>query len=189
VNQAMGGLVFTSDDISSYTDAQLRLYLSQFPFSAKVIDEARPFGEAWRLTLRTENATYVVAANLGSRPATIDLEPGFYYCNGRLIVGRDPLQLPPFDSTCLRTARGTGVELLGTTTHLFPGLDVTHFECHETSIGFQRSDAARLEGEALIAVPDTSHQWTVNGVVITPEQEGAHTVLRVPVARVARPID
>jgi alpha-galactosidase len=189
VNQAMGGLIFTSDDISSYSDAQLRLYLSQFPFSAKVIDGARPFGEAWRLTLRAENATYVVAANLGSRPATIDLEPGLYYCNGHLIDGRDPLQLPPFDSTCLRKAQGTDVELLGTTTHLFPGLDVTRFECHETFIEFQRSDAVRLEGEALIAVPNTSHQWTVNGVVVTPEQEGTHTVLRVQVARVARPID
>ncbi|MCX6063614.1 MAG: alpha-galactosidase [Caldiserica bacterium] len=189
VNQAMGGLIFTSDDISSYTDAQLRLYLSQFPFSAKTVDEARPFGQAWRLTLRAENAMYVVAANLGSRPAAIDLEPGFYYCNGHLIEGQDPLQLPPFDSVCLRKAQGAGVELLGTTTHLFPGLDVIRFECLETSIGFQRSDAARLEGEALIAVPDTSHQWTVNGVVVTPEQEGAHTVLRVQVVRVARPID
>ncbi|MCX6084916.1 MAG: alpha-galactosidase [Caldiserica bacterium] len=189
VNQAMGGLIFTSDDISSYTDAQLRLYLSQFPFSAKTTLEARPLGEAWRLTLRAENATYVLAANLGSRPATIDLEPGLYYCSGHLIEGQDPLHLPPFDSVCLRKAQGTGVELLGTTTHVFPGLDVTGFECFETSIGFQRSDDARLEGEALIAVPDTSHQWTVNGVVVSPEQEGAHTVLRVHVVPVARPID
>jgi alpha-galactosidase len=189
VNQAMGGLVFTSDDISSYTDAQLRQYLSQFPFSAKAVDEARPFGEAWRLTLRTENATYVVAANLGSRPATIDLDPGVYYCNGHLVDGREPLQLLPFDSTCLRKAHGDNVELLGTTTHLFPGLDVARFERHETSIAFQRFDTAQLEGEALIGVPDASDRWTVNGVAATPERQGVHTVLRVPIARVARPVD
>jgi alpha-galactosidase len=189
VNQAMGGLVFTSDDISSYTDAQLRQYLSQFPFSAKAVDEARPFGEAWRLTLRTENATYVVAANLGSRPATIELDPGIYYYDGHLIDGREPLQLLPFDSTCLRKARGNDVELLGTTTHLFPGLDVAHFECHETSIAFQRFDTAQLEGEALIGVPDASDRWIVNGVAATPERQGVHTVLRVPIARVARPVD
>jgi alpha-galactosidase len=189
VNQAMGGLVFTSDDISSYTDAQLRQYLSQFPFSAKAVDEARPFGEAWRLTLRAENATYVVAANLGSRPATIDLDPGDYYCNGHLIDGREPLQLLPFDSTCLRKAKGNSVELLGTTTHLFPGLDVAHFEYHETSIAFRRFDTARLEGEALIGVPDASDRWSVNGIVATPERQGVRTVLRVPLARVARPVD
>jgi len=189
VNQAMGGLVFTSDDISSYTDAQLRQYLSQFPFSAKVVDEARPFGEAWRLTLRAENATYIVATNLGSRPATIELDPGIYYYNGHLIDGREPLQLLPFDSTCLRKTHGNNVELLGTTTHLFPGLDVAHFEYHETSIAFQRFDTAQLEGEALIGVPDTSDRWTVNGVAATPERQGVHTVLRVTIARVARPVD
>ncbi|HEX7607690.1 MAG TPA: glycoside hydrolase family 36 protein, partial [Candidatus Cryosericum sp.] len=189
VNQAMGGLVFTSDDISSYTDPQLRQYLSQFPFSAKAIDEAKPFGEAWRLTLHVENTTYVVAANLGSRPATIELNPGVYYCNGHLIDGREPLQLLPFDSTCLRKARGDDVELLGTTTHLFPGLDVAHFECHETSIVFQRFDTAQLEGEALIGVPDASDRWTVNAVAATPERQGVYTVLRVPVVRVARPVD
>ncbi|MCX6086893.1 MAG: hypothetical protein NTW63_03960, partial [Caldiserica bacterium] len=106
--------------------------------SAKATLEARPFGEAWRLTLRAENATYVVAANLGSRPATIDLDPGNYYCDGRLVDGRESLQLLPFDSTCLRRATGGDVELLGTTTHLFPGLDVAHFECHETSIELRR---------------------------------------------------
>jgi len=189
VNQAMGGLVFTSDDISSYTEEQLRQYLSQFPFSAKVALEARPFGEAWRLTLRTENATFIVAANLGPRSAMIDLDPGVYYCNGHLIDGGEPLQLLPFDSTCLRKAEGNDVELLGTTTHLFPGLDIAHFECHETSIVFQRFSTARLEGEALIRVPDTFDQWTVNGVAARPERQGVHTVLRVPVARVARPVD
>lgn len=189
VNQTMGGLVFTSDDISSYTDAQLRQYLSQFPFSAKATLEAIPFGEAWRLTLRAEHATYVVAVNLGPRPATIDLNPGIYYSNGHLIDGREPLRLSPFDSTCLRKARGDNVELLGTTTHLFPGLDVARFECHETSITFKRFDTAQLEGEALIGIPDASDQWTVNGVAITPERQGIHTVLRVPVARVARPVN
>ena len=189
VNQAMGGLVFTSDDISSYTDPQLRQYLSQFPFSAKAIDEARPFGEAWRLTLHAGNATYVVAANLGSRPATIELNPGIYYCNGHLIDGQEPLKLLPFDSTCLRKANGDSVELLGTTTHLFPGLDVAYFDCHETSITFKRFDTAQLEGEALIGIPDASDRWIVNGVAATPERQGAHTVLRMTIARVARPVD
>lgn len=189
VNQAMGGLVFTSDDISSYTSGQLRQYLSQFPFSAKTVDEARPFGEAWRLTLHQENITYVVAANLGSRPATIDLDPGVYYCNGRLIDGREPLHIPPFDSTCLRKAHGDNVELLGTTTHLFPGLDVQRFECHETSVAFQRFDTAQLDGEALIGIPDASDRWTVNGAAAVPERQGLHTVLRVPIARVAQLVD
>jgi len=189
VNQAMGGLVFTSDDISSYTDPQLRQYLSQFPFSAKAIDEARPFGAAWRLTLHAGNATYIVAANLGSRPATIELNPGVYYCNGHLIDGQEPLKLLPFDSTCLRKANGDNVELLGTTTHLFPGLDVAHFDCHETSITFKRFDTAQLEGEALIGVPDASDRWTVNGVAATPERQNGHTVLQVPISRVARPVD
>ena len=189
VNQAMGGLVFMSDDISSYTDPQLRQYLSQFPFSAKAIDEARPFSRAWRLTLHVENTTYVVAANLGSRPATIELNPGVYYCNGHLIDGQEPLKLLPFDSTCLRKANGDNVELLGTTTHLFPGLDVAHFDCHETSITFKRFDTAQLEGEALIGVPDASDRWTVNGVAATPERQSGHTVLRAPISRVARPVD
>jgi alpha-galactosidase len=189
VNQALGGLAFTSDDISSYTDPQLRQYLSQFPFSAKTVDEARPFGEAWRLTLQAENATYVVAANLGSRPAMINLDPGIYYCKGHLIDGNEPLRLLPFDSVCLRKANGDSIELLGTTTHVFPGLDVAHFDCHEASIVFKRFDTAQLKGEALILVPNVSDRWTVNGVVVFAERQDGHTVLRVPVSRVARPVD
>ena len=185
----MGGLVFTSDDISSYTDVQLRQYLSQFPFSVKSVEDATPFGEAWRLTLSSQGATYVVAANLGSRSATIDLDPGVYYCDGHLIDGRVPLQLLPFDSVCLRKAHGDNVELLGTTTHLFPGLDIRHFDCHDTSIVLQRFNTAQLEGEALIGVPNASDRWTVNGVSATPEQEGGLTVLRLPLERVALPVD
>ncbi|MFZ2413512.1 MAG: glycoside hydrolase family 36 protein [Candidatus Cryosericum sp.] len=189
VNQAMGGLVFTSDDISSYTDVQLRQYLSQFPFSVKSVEDATPFGEAWRLTLSSQGATYIVAANLGSRSATIDLDPGVYYCDGHLIDGRVPLQLLPFDSVCLRKAHGDNVELLGTTTHLFPGLDIRHFDCHDTSIVLQRFNTAQLEGEALIGIPNASDRWTVNGVSATPEQEGGLTVLRLPLERVALPVD
>ena len=189
VNQAMGGLVFTSDDISSYTPGQLRQYLSQFPFSAKTVDEARPFGEAWRLTLRAQNATFVVAANLGSRPATVELDPGIYYSEGQLMDGNKPLRLLPFDSVCLRKATGDDVELLGTTTHLFPGLDIASFHCHERSITFRRSESARLEGEALVGVPDGSDGWSVNGAPAAPERQGAHTVLRVPLTQVALPID
>lgn len=190
VNQAMGGLVFTSDDISSYTDVQLRQYLSQFPFSVKCVEDATPFGEAWRLTLSSLGATFVVAANLGSRPVTIDLDPGLYYGDdGHLLDGRVPLRLLPFDSVCLRKAHGDSVELLGTTTHLFPGLDIRRFECHDTSIVLQRFSTAQLEGEALIGVPSASARWTVNGVPATPEQEGGLTVLRLRLERVALPVD
>ena len=189
VNQAMGGLVFTSDDISSYTSGQLRQYLSQFPFSAKTVDDVRQFGEAWRLTLRVQNVTFVAAANLGSRPAMVDLDPGIYYSDGHLIEGSKPLRLLPFDSVCLRKTTGDDVELLGTTTHLFPGLDIASFHCHERSIMLRQSDSARLEGEAMIGVPDGSDGWTVNGAAVAPDRQGAHTVLHVLLTQVALPID
>jgi len=187
LNQALGGLLFTSDDISSYTDEQLRLYLSQFPFAAKTVDEARQFGEAWRLTMHTRDAIFVVVANLGARPATLDLDPGVYYCNGKLIDGRKPVQLSPFEAICLRRTQGTPVELLGTTTHLFPGLDIEHFAYNERSISFRQFAAARLEGEALIMVPDGEDHWMVNNVLVVPERHDTYTILRAPILRVARP--
>ena len=169
VNQAMGGLVFTSDDISSYTDAQLRQYLSQFPFSVKSIEDARPFGEAWRLTLSAENATYVVAANLGSRPVTIDLDPGLYYGERAPARRTSPLRAPSLRLD-LSPEGDTEAASNSSEQRLTCSRDSTsaHFECHETSIVLQRFDTARLEGEALIGIPDTSARWTVNGVAGDP---------------------
>ncbi|HWQ21415.1 MAG TPA: hypothetical protein VN478_01655, partial [Clostridia bacterium] len=116
-------------------------------------------------------------------------DPGIYYSDGHLMDGNKPLQLLPFDSVCLRKTMGDDVELLGTTTHLFPGLDIASFHSHERSIVLRQSDSARLEGEALIGVPDGSDGWTVNGAPIAPERQGARMVLRVPLMKVALPVD
>ncbi|MCE5192834.1 MAG: glycoside hydrolase family 36 protein [Candidatus Cryosericum sp.] len=187
LDHALGGLLFTSDDISMYTPEQLRLYLSQFPVAAKTVDDARQFGEAWRLTMHTSDATFVVAANLGAQPTWLNLDPGVYYCNGKLLDGQNALRLGPFETICLRRARGAPIELLGTTSHLFPGLDIEHFACNEQSISFRQFAAARLEGEALIMVPEGENQWMVNNVPMVPEHHGAYTILRAPIARVAQP--
>ncbi len=187
--QTMGNLAFTSDDISLYTDTQLRQYLSQFPLMSKEIIEARPFGRAWKITLKAAGATYVVVVNLGSTTATVGLEPGNYYANGHVLNGNNPLQLPPYDCTCLRLAGPNDIELLGTTTHLFPGMDIMRLESDGTSIILERSAAARIDGEALIRVPDGSKHWTVNGVEVVPEQERDYTVLRVPLSQVVHSAD
>lgn len=184
INQTLGGLLFISDDISTYTGDQLRLYLSQFPFTPKTVDEAKQAGQAWRLTVRARDAVFVVAANLGRRPTAIELEPGMYYGDGKLLTGRTSLELGPYQSVCLRRAGEHPVELLGTTTHLFPGLDIEQFDCHETSIVLRQFADARLEGEALIMVPGSSDHWTVNGIPITAEYQDAHAFLRVPLAHV-----
>lgn len=189
VDQAMGGLISTSDDISLYTESQLRQYLSQFPLVAKEIVGARAFGRAWRITLKAAGTTYIVAANLGPAATTVELEPGTYYSGGHLLEGSDPLRLPPYDCACLRLAGSGVVELLGTTSHLFPGMDVTGLDCDDTSIVVERSGAACLDGEAMIGVPDEKRSWVVNGMETVPEREGTHSVLRVPLSHVVRSTD
>jgi len=189
VDQAMGGLVSTSDDVSLYTEIQLRQYLSQFPLVAREVVGTRAFGQAWRIVLKAAGTTYVVAANLGPTATTVELEPGTYYSGGHLLDGSDSLQLPPYDCACLRLAGSDLVELLGTTSHLFPGMDVTGLDCDDTSIFVERSGKARLDGEAMIGVPDGKRSWVVNGVEILPEREGTRSVLRVPLSHVVRSTD
>jgi alpha-galactosidase len=189
VDQAMGGLVFTSDDISLYTDAQLRQYLSQFPLRTKEVSEVQPFGQAWRITLKAAGATYVIAANLGSATTTVNLEPGTYYADGRVLEEKSSLQLPPYGCACLRLAGSGDIELLGTTSHLFPGMDITRLEVNGTSILLERSEATRLEGEATVRVPDGDRRWTVNGVEIAPEHDGTQIVVRAHLGQVVRSAD
>jgi alpha-galactosidase len=189
VDQTMGSLVSTSDDISLYTDNQLRQYLSQFPLVSKEVVGTRAFGRAWRITLKAAGTTYIVVANLGPTATTVELEPGTYYSGGHLLEGSDPLRLPPYDCACLRLAGSDVVELLGTTSHLFPGMDIADLDCDGTSIFLERSGAARLDGVGMIRVPDGSARWLVNGVEIVPEREGTHTVLRVPLNQVVRSAD
>lgn len=189
VDQVIGGLISTSDDVSLYTERQLRQYLSQFPLVARQIVETRAFGRAWRATLSAAGATYVAAFNLSSAPATVDLEPGTYYMDGHLVEGDDRLLLAPYDCACLRRA-GTGhVELLGTTSHVFPGMDIANLDCDDGSISIRQSALARLDGEAMIGVPDENRRWIVNGTETAPEREGTHTILRVPLDHVVRSAD
>lgn len=189
IDQAMGDLISTSDDVSLYTESQLRQYLSQFPLVAKQVVGTRAFGQAWRITLKAAGVTYVVAANLGPAATTVELEQGTYYSGGRLLDGSDPLRLPPYDCACLRLAGSGDVELLGTTSHLFPGMDIANLDCDGRSILLERSSAARLDGEAMIGVPDENRSWVVNGVETVPEREGTRSVLRVPLSHVVRSTD
>ncbi|MGB9666899.1 MAG: hypothetical protein ACPL2N_06280, partial [Candidatus Cryosericum sp.] len=141
--------------------------------------------EAWRITMDANSSTFVVAANLGGRPTIVDLELGTYYYDGKLLEGATTLHLDPFQTVCLRRAQGAAIELLGTTSHLFPGLDIERFACDNRSISLTQFSAARLDGEALIAVPDASGPWLVDGIPAAVETLGPRTVLRVPVSSVA----
>ncbi|MHB8070855.1 MAG: glycoside hydrolase family 36 protein [Candidatus Cryosericum sp.] len=189
VDQTMGSLVSTSDDVSLYADNQLRQYLSQFPLVSKEVVGTRAFGRAWRITLKAAGTTYIVAVNLGPTTTTVELEPGTYYSGGRLLEGSDLLRLSPYDCACLRLTGSGGVELLGTTSHLFPGMDVTRLESNGSSISLERSSLARLDGEAMIGVPEENRSWIVNDMEIVATREGTHSVLRVPLIQVVRSAD
>ena len=129
VNNIFGGLLFTSDDISAYSEKTMRAFRSMFPFVKKEIDRVDELGALQKVTFRIGMRDYIAYINLSSRKCKTVLDDGLYFCNTveearPLHARRHRDSLRPHESRCYHLVSDDFFTVAGTTGHIFPGSEI-----------------------------------------------------------------
>ena len=101
INLIFGGLVFTSDNISEYSEEELQLYKSIFPIKEKIITKVE-FSQVVRINFLIDNNEYLVLCNLeATKLATTTKEAGNYFNKAKGLIDTNTIiSLEPYQSVC-----------------------------------------------------------------------------------------
>ena len=174
INNVFGGLIFTSDDISAYAPALLKLYRSMFPLLEKKNLEITHRDELAVIRFGIGNASYTVFANLSPKRTAAVLDEGLYFRSAaegdeRFMNGGESMTLRPYESRCYRTVAGDFFTVAGTTAHLFPGSEIVTCEQRGNSIVVAQDDRVRNENTVYIRTPGPG-QYIVNGRTVQAQK-------------------
>ena len=108
INLIFGGITFTSDNISEYSEEELKLYKSIFPIKKKTITNVI-FSEVIKIYFRIESNEYLAVSNLKNTKIEVLLEEGYYTNKNSTLI------LKPYESICFLKTEAANSKLLATT--------------------------------------------------------------------------
>jgi alpha-galactosidase len=104
INLIFGGLVFTSDNISEYSEEEIKLYKSIFPIMEKTIVDVS-FSEVFRIKFMIKDNEYLVLSNLKAYKFEVIIENGSYINTEKGLIDKNTIiTLAPYESICLLKA-------------------------------------------------------------------------------------
>lgn len=170
LNNILGGLLFTSDDIAAYPPDIMRTYLSLFPFKKKEGVQIT-ITDLVRISFRIGANQYVAYANLSSRRAKAVLGEGAFFCAGldeedRFTPGGTEITLRPHESRCYLALREEFFSVAGTTAHLFPGSEIVSCEQKGEAITITQHKQVRNDNTVYLRAPNIG-QYIINGTPVT----------------------
>ena len=174
LNLALGDLLFTSDNPAEYDADTLRLYCSQFPRRHRHIEAIGEQKELWTVQCRSGDHTYLLLANLADVPRDLALPRGTWWQQGNLISDR--LTLDPFASLCLLKVSPAG--FLGSTGHLFPGMEFDDLAIHRESIRYTISSQVMVNCEFFFRIDPNLQGVIVNGIFTAAEKWNGFQIVR-----------
>lgn len=160
VNIALGELMFTSDNVSSYGPETLRLYQSQFPHRKKRLLQLYGQDDVYTLKMEIGDRLYYIAVNLSSKDVDVtDVPKGIYFERKKGLVKIDSeVVLVPFESRIF-LATDPKDPILGSDGHLFPAADLPAWDNGIVN----RLDKAVPRASAWVRVPKGQQIARVNG--------------------------
>ena len=187
VNMLFGGIGFTSDRFSEYTEAEWRLYLSLFPIrETKIlsVDEipgyrwklrpsplqavvgVKPYENAYLVSFTIGNSEYRTAVNLGRKKIRFSLEKGLYYDaqTKEFVQIAGPITLEPFETRCYLKVRQSDFSVAASTAPLIPASDVLELTEENGNIHLKSFRMTNRPGSVLIRMPNNSQGCLVNGI-------------------------
>jgi len=169
INQIFGDLVFTSDYIGDYDQPTMQLYLSQFPFKSKTIQQVKTQDDAYEIHFQIEQNQYLAYANLSAKTVERSLPTGDYFHNVKhtFVKGNQKITIPPYTSFCyLKIPKASQqAELIGSTGHLFPLSEVADFKGDQTSITLRLHSEFQQKCTLFIRISSQKTPMNINGEV------------------------
>jgi len=161
INQALGSLLFTSDNIAKYNDAKMDLYLKQFPvLTKKVIDMQTTEDHGW-VILKNRDLTYLLVFNLHEKPKSVALPKGDW--TNALGVQKNEIDLDAFETQILLKTAKAIPQLLYSTAHIFPGMAIKKMQTSDNQINFKwHKDVRTKKGELIFQVPPDCAHYEIN---------------------------
>jgi alpha-galactosidase len=183
LNNVLGRLVFTSDDIQEYSEETFALYASSFPLREKddmrvrLLGPAPAFGEIggfYELRFRIGHLQYWVYANLANETVFVDLPVSGFSWNEKFVgtfhQAGETLTLEPHSAVCLLEETAGEIGLVGSESHLFPGSDLVEWSCNsDEEITFVRDKRARGSGRIFFKIPANKSGIRINGQFIAAQ--------------------
>lgn len=176
INNLLGQLVFTSDNIGNYSTEQMNLYKSSFPMLEKQVLSINEHKQVFTIRFMMGEREYVVYSNLGGRKRGIDLEDGYYFngLNQTFLKSNEGLKLKPHQSVCLYRIKGDGYEVLGGPGYLFPGAEITKFSVQGGVISLEGVPGSQKGNPIYIALPKGN---SGEGITIDNRAYKSHSVV------------
>lgn len=188
VNQIFGDLLFTSDDISTYDTARMRLYRSAFPARPKRVTRVENEGELYRIDFEVSGRNdallrrYFVAANLGKSRQEISMPPGIWHGSGEGVPGNlGAFLLEPYQTRIFLAVPQGGLGIAGSDLHLFPGCEVDDLELDGSAIRFGISPHCTATGSLQLCLGNKRDIRSVNAMSVKPYERNGRWYVSVAV--------
>ncbi len=162
INLICGDLLFTSDNISRYSDETMHLYLSQFPLRPRKIFDIHDQDNLISIKFESHGRHYQIFANLGGKERTANIPAGTFFESGRKVNGSS-LSIAPYETRILLQSSGENYDVIGSTLHIFPGMEIDEIEHLPNGLRIKNSPMVRNEGEVILRAPDNQQEVIVNG--------------------------
>lgn len=171
-NNLYGGLVFTSDDISMYTPAEMQLYLSAFPLLDKQLLRTSQNHALTLTEFSIKERRYVLLTNLGSSAVKGALpgsredlwfESTYERDSIQLHPGGETVHIPPYGSRCLVLCEQRPWGVLGTSHRLFPASEIHSFHAvveHDDTVNLyvQIEQGVPELGSVYVMIPEAHRE-------------------------------
>jgi len=177
INQTLGGLLFSSDDISNYDSEQWNLYLKQFPVRQKQIIEADIIEDHGWVMFSNRELTYLLSYNLSPQNRFISLPTGEWVYNQGIIENQ--LSLKAFSSEVFLLRSKSQTQLLYSDGHLFSGMEIDQLNIDDNKIDFLVNEKCRLvDMNFIFEVDDPAKSYWVNDTKLEISTWSGKTIVK-----------
>ena len=174
LNTIFGGLVFTSDDVSTYSKGTMRLYRSMFPLRGKTIHSSREESGLHTIHFSIGPMSYLAYANLSDGVRSFNLGKGVLFrCvpgtrEGRFILGGGYYTLAPHETHCFLRISAKIPFIAGSDAHIFPGSEVSSLKATGKNFTIKLHSSAQKPATVYVRVAKEG-TYTINGIKVSSE--------------------
>ncbi len=138
LNNLLGGLVFTSDDISDYDAVLMRTFKSMFPVITPDIQYIKNNRDIYQVFFTIDKHQYIAYTNMNKTGCRVYLPQGRYFYEKEVILeGGKEIELKPFETKCFCRILLKEDIILGTTGHLFSRAEIQAVQVQNGKLAIQ----------------------------------------------------